>query len=119
MRKLLAALLVVGVGVGVFVSRRGSASNEIKSQMLLILDDMDFTPRGRDEVKRLVLQFHDRVFSQALDMSRELGRKFDERSYYDELFRLVVFQLHEEGSASLAKKVEGLQKLHSLTVSEH
>ncbi len=118
MRNLLAIVLVIVVGVGVFIYRRDSASNEIKTQMLLIVDDMDLSPQGRGEVKALVSRFHGQAFSNGLDLSRRHGPKFDPKSYYDEVLRLVIAQLREEGNMFLADKVERLQAFHSLSVTE-
>jgi hypothetical protein len=118
MRNVVALILVIGVGVGVFMYRRGSASDEIKTQMLLIVDDMDLPAQERGEVKALVSQFHRQAFNRAMDVSKQLGRKFDEKSYYEEVFSLVVTRLREEGNTLLADNVERRHTFHSLSVKE-
>ena len=118
MRNVIALLIVVGVGVGVWKYLQGTASDEIKNQMLLILDDMDLSAQERNEIKPLLSQFHEQAFDRALDISKKHGQKFDEKSYYDEVFNLVVGELREKGNVLLADKVERLQTLHSLTVTE-
>lgn len=118
MRNVIALLIVVGVGVGVWKYLQETASDEIKNQMLLILDDMDLSEQERGEVRPILLQFHAQAFNQALDISKRHGRKFDGKSYYGEVFNLVVDELFEKGNILLADKVKRLQAHHSLIVTE-
>ncbi|MCH7840549.1 MAG: hypothetical protein IID38_10000 [Planctomycetes bacterium] len=118
MRNAIALLIVVGVGVGVWKYLQETASDEIKNQMLLILDDMDLSAQEREEVRPILLQYQEQAFTQAMDISKRHGRKFDEKSYYDEVFNLVVGELLEKGNVLLAEKVKRLQTLHSLIVTE-
>jgi len=118
MRNLLALLVVICIGVGIFVHRRASASDEIKGQMLQIVDDMDLTGPETAEVKTLIARFHEEAFASALDVSRRLGRKFDTDSYYDEAFRLVNTRLRDEDNGFLADKIDRLKEFHALSVTE-
>jgi hypothetical protein len=118
MRNVVALIIVVCIGIGVFVQRRTSASREIRSQMLQIVDDMDLAAQERTDVKSLVAHHHEQAFAAALDMSRRLGRKFDERSYYEEVFGLVTGSLRAEGKAFLADKIDRLKEFHVLSVTE-
>ena len=122
MRKVLALLLVVGVGVVFYVQRRDSASEQVKAQMLLIVDEMTLEPIEpveREGVKPLISQFHQQAFDEAMDISRQHGRKFDAQHYYNAVLDLTVAQLRSDGNASLADKIEQVRQYHSLTVTEH
>jgi len=118
MRKVLALLLVVGVGVAFYLHRRESASERIEAQMLMIVEDMTLQPAERDEVKALISQFHRQAFDKALDISKQYGSKFDAQLYYDAVLDLAVAQLRSDGRAPLGNKIQQVRQYHSLTVTE-
>lgn len=117
-RNILMLLVLVAVGVGYWTYRHDAASKYIKIEMLAIVDDMDLTPVGRDDVKQLIARFHAGLFDRALDVGKRHGRKFDDTFYYDEMYRKVVEQLRTDGDDALADKVDRLKGEFSLAVTE-
>jgi len=118
MRKLLGGLCVVVFAVVFYNYYRSEASGRVKAQMLRLVDDMELSAGERAETKRLVETCHVLAFDAALHINRELGRKFDEKSYYDELFTRMVDQARGDGHAELAQKLSQQKDLHSLEVTE-
>lgn len=116
MRKIL--MLIVLVGVGYWTYRHDAASKRIKTEMLAIVDEMDLSPVGREEVKQLIAQFHARLFDRAMDVGKRHGSKFDDELYYNEMFRQVVEQLRADGDDAFADKVDRVKGDSSLVVTE-
>jgi len=118
MRKLLGGLCVVVFAVVIYNYYRGDASGRVKAEMLRLVDDMELSAGESAETKRLVEGHHEQVFDHALHVNRELGGKFDEKSYYDELFTRMVDQARDDGHAELAQKLALQKDDHSLEVTE-
>ena len=119
MRRLLGGLCVVVFAVAFYNHYRGDASGRVKAEMLKLVDDMELSAGERTETKRLVEACHGQAFDYALDVNRKLGRKFDEKSYYDQLFTRMVDQARGDGHAELAQKLTQQKDSHSLDVTEH
>ena len=117
-RSFIIGVLLVAVAVGVYLHRRGSASDRIKAEMFLIANDMRLSAAERAEVKALIGHFHEAPFRRALDLSKEHGRKFDGKRYYQEVFGLVTSRLRDDGDSDLADKVERQQAHFSLRITE-
>lgn len=118
MRKLLGGLCVVVFAVVFYNFYRGDASGRVKAEMLRLVDDMELSTGERAEIKQLVEAHHDQAFDHALHFNRERGRKFDEKSYYDELFTRIVDQARGDGHAELADKLSRQKDNHYLEVTE-
>ena len=117
-RKILMLLVLVAVGVGYWTYRHDAASKHIKTEMLAIVDEMDLTPVGREDVKQLIVHFHAGLFDRALDVGKRHGSKFNDKFYYDEMYRQVVEQLRADGDDNFADKVDRLKGEFSLAVTE-
>ena len=111
-------LLIVIVGVGVYVFKRDAARENIRREMVGIVGDMEFSAKDRETVAALVNRFHDQAFRSALDVSKELGRKFDESAYYDDIVQRITAALRDAGRDSLATAFQEKQRFFSLSVSE-
>ena len=118
MRNVIVAVTLVGVAVGVYMYRHDAASNRIKAEMLLIVEDMTLSPTGRGEVKRLINDYHEESFRRALNPAKDHGHKFDEKNYYEAVFGLIVDRLRDDGKIDLADKVERQKAHFSLRVTE-
>lgn len=111
-------LLIVIVGVGVYVFKRDAARDNIRREMVGIITDMEFSAEDQEAVAALVTRFHDQAFRDALDVSKELGRKFDESAYYDDIVQRITAALRDAGRESLATAFHEKQSFFSLSVSE-
>ena len=118
MRRLIALLLIVIVGVGVYVLKRDAARENVRREMVGIIGDMSLSAKDQEAVVALVNRFHDQAFRAALDVSKELGRKFDERAYYDDIVQRITAALRDVGRESLATAFQHKQEFFSLSVSE-
>ncbi len=119
MRKLIGLAVVVAAGVGFYLYRHGGASERVKAEMLLLVDDMHLSSQWRDETKSLIERFHDEAFAAALDVTKKLGGKFDEKLYYDDVFKRVITVARGQGLTGLADALEEQESLFSIVVSEH
>ncbi len=118
MRRLILLLLIVIAGVGVYVFKRDAARENVRREMVLIVGDMNFSEKDQQAVVALVDRFHDQAFRAALDVSKELGRKFDESAYYDDIVQRIITALGDAGRESLATAFQHKQSRFSLIVSE-
>lgn len=118
MRRLIALLLIVIAGVGVYVFKRDAARENVRREMVGIVGDMSLSTKDHDAVVALVNRFHDQAFRAALDVSKELGRKFDESAYYDDIVQRITTALRDAGRDSLATAFQHKQSRFSLIVSE-
>ena len=117
-RWLIIVAILIAVAVGFYSYRRESAGEGVKAEMLAIVDEMGLPPDWRDEVIQLVEAAHPEAFNKALDVTRERGRKFDARGYYDELFRIVIAWARDDGRTELADRLANEQPRFSLDVTE-
>ena len=118
MRKLIGGLCVVVFAVVFYNYYRGDASGRVKAEMLRLVDDMELSAGEKAETSRLVEAHHGQAFDHAIHINRELGRKFDEKSYYDDLFTRMMDQARGDGHAELAEKLSQQKNNHSLEVTE-
>ena len=118
MRSFIAVLLIVSVGIGVYVFKRDAARENIRREMVGIVGDMDLPAKDQEAITALVNRFHDQAFRAALDVSKELGRKFDESAYYEDIVQRITAALRDAGRDSLATAFHEKQGFFSLSVSE-
>lgn len=118
MRRLIALLLIVIAGVGVYVLKRDAARENVRREMVGIIGDMSLSAKDQEAVVALVNRFHDQAFRAALDVSKELGRKFDESAYYDDIVQRIITALGDAGRDALATAFQHKQSRFSLSVSE-
>lgn len=115
---LICLVVVTAAGIGFYSYRREGASDSVKDEMLAIIGEMDLPPAWHDEATLLVESAHPEAFSNALDVTEEHGRKFDDRVYYDELFRLISAWAREDGRTGLADRLANEQSRFSFHVTE-
>ncbi len=118
MRKLLAGLGLVVFAVVFYNYYGGDSSKRVRTEMLRLVGDMELSDAERAEAQRLVETFHDATYQNSLDIGRKVGSKFDEKSYYDELFARMTDQARSDGNSELAQKLSAQKDLHSLHVTE-
>lgn len=118
MRYALAVIVVAAVGVAFYLYRQDAASGVVKREMLAIVEDMGLGPDAVAEVQRMVETFHDEYYSRAMDVSKKLGRKFDESAYYNQLVDHIVGVARDSGLDEIADRLALEKDSHRLVVSE-
>ena len=94
------------------------ASRRIKAEMLGVIEDMNLPSEWQEEATWLVEAAHKEAFDSALDVTRKLGRKFDERIYYNEVFDLIINRAREDGQPQLAERLANERSSFLLHVTE-
>lgn len=118
MRKVIGILMLLAAAVAVYFYYQQRVSEPVKQELMRIADDMDLSPAWTADLKNMIEQFHDGAFRKALDVSKELGRKFDEKLYYDEIFRRIIDSANQQGKTEFAAKLAEEKEFHSLAVTE-
>ena len=115
----LLVVAVVAIAASVLYTRREqSAADRVKAEAVGIVQDMSLLPDWEEKVLELVDVAHPQAFAKALDVTKELGRKFDASVYYKELFDLVIASAREEGKNDLADSLDRQRKSFQLSVTE-
>ncbi len=118
MRKLLAGIVIVAFAIGFYTYRQGGASVNVKTEMLRLVDDLNLSPGQHETTRRMVELHHEAVYGDALDISRDRGRKFDVKLYQEELFRRMIDQARQDGDADLADRLSAQRNDIQLVVTE-
>lgn len=118
MRKLFAGVVLVAFAVGFYAYRQGGASVKVKSEMLRLVDDLKLSPEQHEAARRMVELHHEAVYGDALDISRDRGRKFDASLYQEEFFRRMIDQARQDGDAELADRLSAQRNDIRLVVTE-
>jgi hypothetical protein len=118
MRKLLAGAVIVAFAIGFYAYRHGGASANIKSEMLRLVDDLNLSPEQHEAASRMVELHHEAVYGDALDISRDRGKKFDAGLYQEEFFRRMIDQARQDGDADLADRLSAQRHDIQLVVTE-
>lgn len=118
MRKLLAVVTVAVVGVGVYAWLRDRESVKIRGEMLRLVNDLELTPSQLSMTRGMVESMHNDVFARALDLSRDRGRKFDSKLYYEEMFARMI-ERAKTADPDLAERLSTQQPHHELVVHEN
>ena len=119
MRHVLMIVVLAVAAVSIYSYLHKGASEVVKRQLTAIVDDMGLSPEWTAEVRTMIDRLHDDCFARAMDVSRRLGTKFDERSYYDDIFDRITGDARGLGMTELADKLEDERQYHILTVTEH
>jgi hypothetical protein len=61
---------------------------------------------------------HEKAFEASLDITERLGRKFDDKTYYDKVFEMMQQRATEEGKTDLAEKLAEQKEFFTLKVTE-
>lgn len=117
-RWVIACVILLTVGIGFYTYRQKQSSDRIKTEMLAIFDDMQLSSDWRGEVARLFPAAHKQAYANAMDIRKQLGRKFNAKEYYDEVFDLIVRWAREDGRERLAERLETDRKSFALRVTE-
>ncbi|UCC28702.1 MAG: hypothetical protein JSU86_10920 [Phycisphaerales bacterium] len=117
-RWLVSLVVVIAVGVTFYAHRREDASRRIKAEMLGIIEDMSLPSKWQEEAAWLVEAAHKEAFDNALDVTKKLGRKFDERVYYNKVFDLIIDRAREDGRTQLAESLANERSSFLLHVTE-
>jgi len=115
---LLGIVVLVIVAEAIYTDRERSAGDRVKAEIVAIVYDMDLLPGWEEDVLQRVDLFHYRAFTKALDVTKKTGRKFDEETYYNELFDLVIASAREDGKSELADSLDRQRKTFQLSVTE-
>ena len=115
---LLVLVVVVVVAIVLYTRREQSGADRVREEVMGIVQDMDLLPEWEKEVLELVDVFHQQAFTKALDVTKELGRKFDAQVYCKELFDLIIASVREEGKTDLADSLDRQRKEFRLSVTE-
>ncbi len=118
LRWLISLVVVIAVGLTFYAKLREDASRRIKTEMVGVIEDMSLPPDWHEEATWLVEAAHKEAFDKALDVTKKLGRKFDERVYYNEIFDLIVNRAREDGKTQLADRLAGERSRFLLHVTE-
>ena len=118
LRWLVAIVVIAAVAVAFYFHLHKRASGLIKAEVQAIADDMTLSPEQRNRLKDFLEAAHDKVFNEALDPTKKLGRKFNEKLYYDEIFNAVIARAREEGYNDLADTVDRQREHFAFTVTE-
>jgi len=118
LRWLISLGVVVAVGITFYTHRRQDASRRIKAQMVGVIEDMSLPRDWREEATWLVEAAHKEAFDKALNISKKLGRKFDERVYYNEIFDLIVNRAREDSKTQLADRLADERSRFLMHVTE-
>ena len=111
-------LVLAAVGGAVYSHLRAKASERVKAEMLRVAADLTLSPDERASVRRLIESAHDEAFNNALNLTRRHGRKFDEQSYFNDVFDRVITDARAEGLTELADRLERARPHFSFTVTE-
>jgi hypothetical protein len=112
-------LVVAGVAAYAFYTyREQSAAERVKAEVIAIVHDMDLLPAWEEDVLERVDVAHPQAFAKALDVTKQLGRKFDASVYYKELFDAVIASARENGKHDLADSLDRQRRHFQLSVSE-
>lgn len=118
LRWLISLVVVVAVGVTFYTKLREDASRRIKTEMVGVIEDMSLPRDWHEEATWLVEAAHKEAFDKALDVTKKLGRKFDERVYYNEIFDLIINRAREDGKTRLADRLADERSRFLLHVTE-
>ncbi len=98
-------VIVAAVAIALYSYLYAKASRGVKEEVLKIVDEMAIDSAMRPKVRRLIEESHEEAMKAALDIGRELGRKFDPQRYLDELFTQVEARARAEGLTRMADLV--------------
>jgi len=118
MKNFVVLLLLVAVGVGFYVYLQDDASARIKTEMSGIIGEMQLPPEWKEEAKTLLAAVHEKAFEASLDITERLGRKFDDKTYYDKVFEMMQQRAADEGKTELAENLAQQKELFRLDVTE-
>jgi hypothetical protein len=117
-RKLLAGIVIVAFAIGFYAYRHGGASTNVKSEMLRLVDDLNLSAEQHEAARRMVEFHHEAVYGDAMDISRDRGRKFDAGLYQEEFFRRMIDQARQDGDADFADRLSAQRNDIKLVVTE-
>jgi hypothetical protein len=118
MRKLFGAIMILAAAAGMYLYYQHRVSDPVRQELMRIADDMDLAPVWTADLKDMIERFHEEAFRRALDVSQELGRKFDAKAYYEEIFRRIIDYAQEQGKPEFAARLAEEKEFHSLRVTE-
>ena len=117
-RSLFALLVILVAAAVVFLSRRHDAAAEVKREFLAILQEIKLPEDWRTTAEQYVHAAHEKAFNKALDVTKAMGKKFDEKIYYDDLFDRIIAWAKEDGKTELADRLGIARKNYTFHVTE-
>jgi hypothetical protein len=118
MRRLIGLVACVAVIAVAYVCIREDNSARVKREILKTADHMELTPDERTEVRRYIERGHEAAYRRALDLTNQVGSKFDSQAYFDDLFADIIDHARSEGNYELADKITEEKTRISFTVNE-
>lgn len=102
----LSVAVLAGIAVWTYTYLYDRASDTVKAEVLLVVDEMFDSPENRTTVRRFVEVAHADAFEQALDIRRQHGAKFDGPLYFRLVFDSVIARARSEGMTRMADTIE-------------
>ncbi len=118
MKRFLAVVFLAALGAGLYVYMQDDRSKHIRTEMSALIGDMEIKEEWKQDAQALFDTVHRKAFEAALDVTKRLGQKFDDDTYYDKVFEMMQQRARDEGKGELADKLEEQKVLFALNVTE-
>lgn len=118
MKRFVALVCLAALGAGLYVFLQDDRSKHIRTEMSALIGDMQIKEEWKQEAQALFDMVHRKAFEAALDVTKRLGQKFDDDTYYDKVFEMMQQRARDEGKIDLADKLAEQKGLFSLNVTE-
>lgn len=119
MRKLLIIAILVATAVVLYQTRLKDDSRAVLTQMIGVINDMDLPQEAKDTITPIVRSLHPGAFQESFDLTRKVGRKFNEASYQAAVMQGLIAELQAAGQQALADRVKLQAPFHNITVTEY
>ena len=118
MKRFVALVCLAALGAGLYVYLQDDGSKHIRTEMSALIGDMQIKEEWKQEAQALFDTVHKKAFEAALDVTKRLGQKFDDDTYYDKVFEMMQQRARDEGKTDLADKLAEQKALFALNVTE-
>jgi len=118
MKRFVTLVVLATVGIGFYVYLHDDRSKHIREQMTALIGEMQLKEEWKQEAQALFDTVHEKAFEAALDVTKKLGEKFDDETYYDKVFEMMQQRARDEGKSDLADKLAEQKGLFALNVAE-
>ena len=90
---------------GVYLYVHDRVSRQMLSEALKLTDELDLSPQERAALPDLIKQAHAKAFDKSLHVTADVGKRFDGKTYMEELFAEMTRGAREQGLDDLADKI--------------
>ena len=104
-RKLVTVAVLGAICYGVYLYVHSRVSRQMLSESLKLIDELDLSPAERAALPDLIKQAHAKAFDKSLHITANVGKRFDGKTYMEELFAEMTRGAQEQGLNELADKI--------------